>query len=107
MRSLHAMGIEGRDYFRDSSPYTDRLTGWGWVAVPPVCKWLIIINIVVFLLQIFVTRQPRRQDLEAYLQQYKELYREAPEDDSPGNLPDFSYLSQISVVEEWLQLETH
>ena len=90
------MGIEDRDYYRDARPT-------GWNAIPPVCKWLIIVNILVFVLQIFVTRQPRREDLKTYLHEFKDADEEASEDD----LPFFSHLPQISVVQEWLQLETH
>ncbi len=57
----NAVGIEGRDYFRQSSRYTDRLTSWGWEAMPPVCKWIIILNVVVYLLQIFVTRDAQKR----------------------------------------------
>jgi membrane associated rhomboid family serine protease len=96
------MGIEGRDYYRDSSRYTETLTGWGWDAIPPVCKWLLIINVVVFLLQIFVTRSARPADLQALLRQYTEQDVELPE----GDLPSLSFLPRISVVQEWLQLET-
>ena len=49
------MGIESRDYYRDSS-YTDRIAGWSLDFLPPVCKWLLILNVAVFLLQIFVSR---------------------------------------------------
>jgi membrane associated rhomboid family serine protease len=49
------MGLESRDYFRDGS-YTDSLTGWG-LHFTPVVKYLILANVVVFLLQIFITRR--------------------------------------------------
>jgi membrane associated rhomboid family serine protease len=48
------MGLENRDYFRDGS-YTATLVAWG-VDFTPVVKYLIIANVVVFLLQIFITR---------------------------------------------------
>jgi membrane associated rhomboid family serine protease len=48
------MGLENRDYIRDGS-YTASLADWG-VDFTPVVKYLIIVNVVVFLLQIFVTR---------------------------------------------------
>ena len=53
------MGFESRDYFRDGS-YTDSLSGWG-VDFTPVVKYLIIANVVVFLLQILLTRPAVRQ----------------------------------------------
>ncbi len=48
------MGLENRDYVRDGS-YTAALTGFG-VSFTPVVKYLIIANVIVFLLQIFVVR---------------------------------------------------
>jgi membrane associated rhomboid family serine protease len=51
------VGLESRDYVRDGS-YTSRLAGWGMEPFTPVVKYLIILNVIVFLLQIFVTRTP-------------------------------------------------
>ena len=48
------MGLESRDYYRDGS-YSASLAAWG-VDFTPVVKYLIIVNVVVFLLQIFFTR---------------------------------------------------
>lgn len=96
------MGIEGRDYYRQSSGYTDRLTGWGWRGIPPVCKWVILANIIVFLLQIFITRPARISDLRT------------PWDGAGDveNVPDevlknLAYLPKVSLVQDWLQLETN
>ena len=55
------MGLENREYFRDGS-YTASVTGWG-VEFTPVVKYLIIANVVVFLLQIFVTKSGPRPEL--------------------------------------------
>ncbi len=96
------MGIESRDYYREGSRYTEGLGGWGLGAVSPVCKWLILINVAVFLLQIFVTRPLQRAELAAYVSDDVERYQEVSDDD----LPDLSYLPRMSVVQEWLQLET-
>ena len=49
------MGIENRDYTREGD-YTGTLGGWGLDHISPVVKWLIAANVVVFLLQIFLTR---------------------------------------------------
>lgn len=48
------MGLENRDYVRERS-YTDTLTGLG-LDFTPIVKYLIIANVIVFLLQIFVLR---------------------------------------------------
>src|SRR5258708_11805067 len=42
------MGLYDRDYYRDDPP-----GGRLWGGVAPVCKYLIAINIAVFLLQVF------------------------------------------------------
>src|SRR5262249_23791428 len=50
------MGLENREYFRDGTySYTDRLTGFG-LEFTPVVKYLILANVIVFLLQIFLLR---------------------------------------------------
>jgi membrane associated rhomboid family serine protease len=94
------MGIQGRDYYRESSKYTDRLTGWGWIAIPPVCKWIIIINVVTFLLQIFITRPIRRGDLE---RTGAPIASDDESDDGAGIGP---FMPRVSVVQDWAQLET-
>jgi membrane associated rhomboid family serine protease len=59
------MGFESRDYARDGS-YTASLSAWGMDLTPTV-KYLIIANVVVFLLQILLTRTaaPRVPDFPA------------------------------------------
>jgi len=58
------MGFESRDYARDGS-YTASLSAWG-MDLTPVVKYLVIANVVVFLLQLLLTRpvapQPRNFD---------------------------------------------
>jgi membrane associated rhomboid family serine protease len=59
------MGFESRDYSRDGR-YTSSLSGWG-MDLTPIVKYIIIANVVVFLLQLFLTRRPdpRLPDIEA------------------------------------------
>ena len=59
------MGFESRDYSRDGR-YTASLSGWG-MELTPVVKYLIIVNVIVFVLQLFLTRPavPRAADLDA------------------------------------------
>ena len=59
------MGFESRDYSRDGR-YTASLSGWG-MELTPVVKYLIIVNVIVFVLQLFLTRPavPRAPDLDA------------------------------------------
>jgi membrane associated rhomboid family serine protease len=48
------MGFESRDYARDGS-YTASLSAWG-MDLTPVVKYLVIANVVVFLLQVLLAR---------------------------------------------------
>jgi membrane associated rhomboid family serine protease len=70
--------------------------------MPPACKYLIAANIIVFLLQIFVTRQPGPEEFRAYVEQHREWFR----DIDPEELPEYLELPPISIVQEWFQLET-
>ena len=51
------MGIESRDYYR-SEDSGDWVAGW-----PTVCKYLILINIAVFVAQFLITRSPTIEEL--------------------------------------------
>jgi len=109
------MGLENRDYFRDGS-YTSSLVAWG-VDFTPVVKYLIIANVVVFVLQIFITRTVpvNVPDLDAIMrdlpdndngpldrQRREEAARKAREamEKMMGSLPDM----RVSIVQEWLEL---
>src|SRR5262245_18428161 len=74
------MGLENRDYYRDGS-YTSSLTGWG-VHFTPVVKYLISVNVIVFLLQICVTRTVSPDRPEGFEEQseraQEKLDRERP-----------------------------
>src|SRR4030095_3200759 len=121
------VGFENRDYTREGD-YTGTLAGWGIDYVSPVVKWLIIANVVVWLLQIFFTRQFTKEDWQrqlhskppalrqAYDQQEKAAAkqrekaketaaddRNPSEDDTP---PEYSWMQQrVSIVQEWLELD--
>ncbi len=72
------------------------------MSAAPVCKRLIIITIVVFLAQIFLTRPPNEadfQDLVRYLPGEVAVTDAAREE-------FLEYAPRISIVEKWLQLET-
>jgi membrane associated rhomboid family serine protease len=75
------MGFESRDYARDGS-YTASLSSWG-MDLTPVVKYLVIANVVVFLLQIFLTRPaaPRLPDLDAFRPEHDQT---APDTDLPA-----------------------
>jgi membrane associated rhomboid family serine protease len=120
------MGIENRDYYRQShstGPWAD----WGFYSITPVVKFLIIANIVVFLLQILVVRQERVSPLDVMRRRDRQLDRlltEAENDpearevlrkkypgvepllDDNGRLSPVNYGPRISVIEEWCALDT-
>jgi membrane associated rhomboid family serine protease len=58
------MGIYTRDYYRHGS-FGD--------SIPPVCKNLIIANVIVFLLQIFITRPATMDDMQATIDRFKQM----------------------------------
>lgn len=114
------MGIENRDYTRDSSDYTGALTGFGLDYIPPTVKWLIVANAIIFALQMFVTRLATPADAQAAIDRLPKLQREqiarlqeaqrqlqSDKLPLPGEVggallaPD----ANISIVEEWLQLD--
>ncbi len=118
------MGIENRDYFRQSNDYSGQWGSWGsglstW---PPVVKFIIFANVVVFVAQIFLTRAPTINDLrdwpteDEYIQQHLE-YEEllparspaeseprASESDSPQGVASSASTSKAdrdSRIETW------
>lgn len=92
------MGLSSRDYYRESTP-----PAWSF-GTAPVVKYIIIANIVVFLLQILIVRTPTLwnvedarqltddQDYHLTERQVSELMRALP---------------RVSVVQEWFQLDTN
>jgi membrane associated rhomboid family serine protease len=113
------MGIEDRDYTRDSSDYTGALTGFGLDYIPPTVKWIIVANVVVFLLQIFVTRPWTPADDRSYLERLPPRQSELEEKqraaqrkmyEKEGLDPDeyqalYNGQQNVSIIQEWLQLE--
>ena len=75
------MPLEDREYYRDGS-YTERLTGLG-VDFTPVVKYLILANVLVFLLQIFWTRPadsgPRSELIQKMIEQAQAAHERARE----------------------------
>ena len=98
------MGLENRDYYREHGGGS----GWGMESIPPVCKYLIIANVVVFLLQIFITREPTMEDMRAYWDESVGQIEEIPEEaeEQLKQLQQLGVYPRESVVEEWLELDT-
>ena len=94
------MGFENRDYTRDGS-YTRIAGGEAFLEDSPVCKWLIIATVAVFLLQIFWTRPAKISD--SFGQGYS-LGNEQVEANFPPEL--LGVLPKVSVIQEWLQLDS-
>jgi membrane associated rhomboid family serine protease len=124
------MGLESRDYYRDGS-YSASLVEWG-VDFTPVVKYLIIANVVVFLLQIFITRSavPEIPDFGAKLRERHTAARDRAADadddaDDEEVTPSRQQMEdaarkaremmqtmmtnlpgmRVSVVQEWFQLD--
>ncbi|KAA5547143.1 rhomboid family intramembrane serine protease [Roseiconus nitratireducens] len=89
------MGIDNRDYVRDS--HATSLGGPGFY-LPPVCRWLLIVNVVVFFAQILLTQPP-----------------ESPRIGLPPGVTDVDgefvglwmpMVPQVSLVQQWLALDS-
>lgn len=98
------MGFEDRDYFRESSGYSDQFGSWGFnlAAVPPACKYLVAANIIVFLLQIFITRPMDQRDLG----EFRDGFPGSGESMFEDEYFDPSMLPKVSVVQKWAELDT-
>jgi membrane associated rhomboid family serine protease len=91
------MGLYDRNYMRDLP------SGHGFDGAP-VVKYLIVANIVVFLLQVVIVRPPQMPEREAAALQ-------ADDEDQPlteEEIYDRMRATQhVSVVQEWFELETN
>lgn len=119
------MGIENRDYIRNAPRYTG---DWGIDGLSPVIKWIIVINVAVFLLQIFWTR-PQHVSPRDFLREYNpRVYKQLVEAEAKGPAaveklqkrhPELErFLSddedeepvfggaRVSVLQEWFELDT-
>ena len=111
------MGFADRDYNREDE-YRE-----GFMADTPTCKKIIIATVVVFLLQIFFTRQATEQDYAHVLDKIEERANDRPSptvtvpyaaEDQPDldavRAEELAYLMysrpEISVIQEWFELDT-
>lgn len=107
------MGFENRDYYRGDGGGS----GWGFDSIPQVCKYLIIANVVVFVLQIFITREPTVEELQSTwrdtMGQLEDLSDEESEELSEERFEELERLQKMgllprtSVLEEWFLLDTN
>ena len=119
------MGLENRDYLRDESR---RYGSGGYSGGPsvgveyPICRYILIVTIAVFILQIFSVRNWTPQELQDHKSRIisefqKTQARFGPDDLSDDALRRIENLplnpvalglpSQTSVVQNWLQLATY
>jgi membrane associated rhomboid family serine protease len=90
------MGLSSRDYYREVTP-----SHWGWDGAP-VVKYLIILNVIVFLLQIFVVQPPRITPEE-----FAERIAKRDQPLSQKELHELARsMQRVSIVQDWLELDT-
>jgi membrane associated rhomboid family serine protease len=119
------MGIYNRDYYRESRSASG---DWGLDGLTPVVKWLLLANVVVFLLQIFIVREVRTSPLEMMRKFNPDLDRilaekekESPEafekfkkdnptyfkELDPGKLESLLMPPErVSIIQDWFELDT-
>ena len=112
------MGIQNRDYYRERQPV---------YGITPVIKYLIIANVVVFLLQIFVLREVKTSPLDQLrrwdpaldrlmrekeqegpeaLEKFRKEYEESFYEDERPLDAQLRRKEKVSIVQEWFQLDT-
>lgn len=91
------MGIYSRDYIREMPSDGGGGSFGGGASVAPICKRLIIATVVVFVLQLVVTRSVTEADFGPGFDQLTE----AEQQDLIRRTP------QVSVVEEWFGLDSN
>lgn len=114
------MGFENRDYARDGS-YTG---GGTFMADAPMCKRILIVTIVVFLGQMFITRPATMEDIQHRIKHIEQQYADNEEFvggeiaydengvpytvDAPAFDPEMFLRAapQVSTVQNWLELDT-
>ena len=121
------MGLENRDYLRDEARrYGDGggYSGGGYSTSSdaPMCRRILIVTIVVFVLQMIATRQWTREELEARRQQQITQLRQLAEDNKDARdvvqqqIDELTHMQldarnlglprMASPVTEWLRMET-
>ncbi len=90
------MGIQSRDYYRERQPSPGVLIG------TPVVKYIIIVNIIVFVLQIISVTDVRVSPLEMFKKQDPERFKNFTDDDIPR---EYFQVRRVSLVQDWFQLD--
>lgn len=119
------MGLDNRDYLRDESRrysggFSGGGSGGGSSASPaPTCRKLLIITVVVFLAQIFLTGSPALEEIQAIkdrqISDLQRQYQEYGDDQIAFRIQELERTSveqlarnlpRRSIVQDWLQLDT-
>jgi membrane associated rhomboid family serine protease len=113
------MGFQDRDYYRKANS-SGPLADWGFYWIPPGVRFLIIANVVVFLLQMFVMVTVHDSHLNELRQEYPELDRLLKErGDDPKTIESLKReypqvrqlldanedVRRVSLVQEWFELD--
>ena len=119
------MGFENRDYFRDGS-YT-RGGNATFMADAPMCRNILVVTVIVFLAQIFITRPATLADYQQQIEQWTGDFErphvadsdsdeaEQPSADDSQTYDDSQAYDaemfmrsapRVSIVQDWLELDT-
>ena len=116
------MGFENREYARDGS--YSRGGDSSFMADAPMCKRILVVTVIVFLAQIFLTRPAKMEDFQHRIEQIKQQYAENEEflggevtydengvpstTEAPKFDPEMFLRAapQVSIVQNWLELDT-
>jgi membrane associated rhomboid family serine protease len=121
------MGLDNRDYLRDESRrYSGGFSGGGGgggggmsASPAPACQKLLIVTVVVFLGQIFLTGSPSLEEIQAkkdrQIAKLQRQYQQYGDDNIAYQIQDLERTSveqlarnqpKRSIVQDWLQLDT-
>lgn len=100
------MGFQDREYMRGSGPRGGFFEGVGG-AFPPVIKWLLILNIAIFVLQLLLTRPMQWRDVRERLpsEVVEELEGLSPEESRRLERTPIGFGQRLSYVQEWFELD--
>ena len=108
------MGLDNRDYLRDESRrYSGGFSGGGtFASESPMCNRLLIVTIIVFVLQMLLTRPwtneellGMRLNLIAEFQQNQDAVKVDQLERLPFRPQDYGLAPQQALMEDWFRLE--
>ena len=107
------MGLDNRDYLREESRrYSEGFSGGSFFAGAPMCRRILIATIVVFVLQLMLTRPWTADELQGMqngkvleFTQRNDEFRLDQLERLPFRPQDYGFSSAQSLIEEWGQLD--